>query len=497
LLLERLLRVSLAEVEARRARKAVPAQARVGRPWRMRVRRIVHAVTPRLPFAFTVLAAAATTAYFAYYTIQHHYRLQTSSWDLAIFDNMMWNLCRGEWFKASPDLGRTGSHIQYHATFVAYLLVPFYALRQQADTLLFLQALIVGAGAIPLFLLAKLKTQSGWVALVLAIAYCLHGPLHGPVFYDFHFLTLAPFFVWWVLYFFETGRRKLLIAAFVVTLLLREDVAACLSLASLFLLVSRQRPWWALGGGLLAAVYFIAMKFAIMPLHRGAADKETFTERAIPQQPPVGVERDDLRAAAERVDVARFRVGGRRGPAHAVRRHVALEQVEPVLPDDGARLGVERHHALLARHAAPDRVLDVEPVAHHDRRGSPPERHAPEKVLSVECPGLRQARLPRRAVAVGAPHFRPVAERDAPRALGRQRQAEPQNDDRDEVRLLEHDCVLLAYSGCRESAPIVPASAPRIDPWRARADQNVTPPLTPNVRGRPISPMNPEGAKLP
>jgi uncharacterized membrane protein len=115
------------------------------------------------------------------------------------------------------------------------------------------------------------------VALVLAIAYCLHGPLHGPVFYDFHFLTLAPFFVWWVLYFFETGRRKLLIAAFVVTLLLREDVAACLSLASLFLLVSRQRPWWALGGGLLAAVYFIAMKFAIMPLHRGAADKETFT----------------------------------------------------------------------------------------------------------------------------------------------------------------------------------------------------------------------------
>jgi hypothetical protein len=256
----------------------VPSAVRRGLSrWFERVRAVLAAAVPRVPFALTVLAAASTAAYFAYYTIQHHYRLQSSSWDLAIFDNMMWNLLRGEWFKASPDLGRTGSHIQYHATFDAYLLLPFYALRQQADTLLFLQALIVGAGAIPLYLLAQAKTQCRWVALALSLAYCLHGPLHGPVFYDFHFLTLAPFFVWWVLYFFETGRRKALIAAFVLTLLLREDVAACLSLAGLFLLVSRQRPWWAFWGGLLAAVYFVAMKFAIMPLHRGAADKETFT----------------------------------------------------------------------------------------------------------------------------------------------------------------------------------------------------------------------------
>lgn len=277
LLLERLLRVTFGELEAlRRPRDATPSGA--SRWARLEpVGRIVRAIVPRLPFALTVVAATGTVLYFAYYTIQHHYRLQTSSWDLAIFDNMMWNLCRGEWFKASPDLGRTGSHIQFHATFVAYLLLPFYALRQQADTLLFLQALIVGSGAIPLYLLGKLKTQSGFIGLLLAVAYCLHGPLHGPVFYDFHFLTLAPFFVWWVLYFFETGRRKLLVVAFVVTLLLREDVAACLSLAGLYLLVGRQRPWWAFWGGLLAAVYFVAMKFAIMPLHRSAADKETFT----------------------------------------------------------------------------------------------------------------------------------------------------------------------------------------------------------------------------
>lgn len=276
LLLERLLRVSFVELAARRAARG----PRVRKPWPRWLgwmRRPLDLVAPRLPFALTVLAAGSTAGYFAYYTILHHYRLQTSSWDLAIFDNMMWNLLRGEWFKASPDLGRTGSHIQYHATFDAYLFLPFYALRQQADTLLFLQALVVGAGAIPLYLLASFKTGSRWVALTLAIAYCMHGPLHGPVFYDFHFLTMAPFFVWWVLYFFETGRKKLLVASFVITLLLREDVSACLSLAALFLLVSGQRPWWAFWGGVLAAVYFVSIKFFVMPLHRSAADKETFT----------------------------------------------------------------------------------------------------------------------------------------------------------------------------------------------------------------------------
>lgn len=291
LLLERLLRVSLAELECVRQRAMLAPSSSVAvtpskfSSLRRALQRLraagakVRALTlwRRVPFALTVVAAAATGGYFAYYTVLNHYRLQTSSWDLAIFDNMMWNLLRGEWFKASPDLGRTGSHIQFHATFVAYLLVPFYALRQQADTLLVLQALIVGAASIPLYLLGKLRTGSTWIGLVLAVAYCLHGPLHGPVFYDFHFLTLAPFFVFWVLYFFETGRKKALVVTWLITLLVREDVAACLSVAALFLLVAKQRPAWAFFGGVLSAIYFIGMKFGIMPLHRAASDKQTFT----------------------------------------------------------------------------------------------------------------------------------------------------------------------------------------------------------------------------
>lgn len=235
-------------------------------------------VVRRLP---AVLVGGLTTffvVYFSYYTVLHHYRLQTHSWDLAIFDNMMWNLIRGEWFKATPDLGRTGSHIQYHATFSAYLLAPFYALRQKADTLLVLQALITGLGTVPIYLLATKRLASRSYGLVFALAYVIYAPLHGPIFYDFHFLTLAPFFIGWTLYAFETGRRKLLIVAFLAAILLREDQSACLSMAFLFYLLAGERPRWALGLGIFSAIYFVVVKFAIMPAHRTAgSDKETFT----------------------------------------------------------------------------------------------------------------------------------------------------------------------------------------------------------------------------
>lgn len=205
--------------------------------------------------------------YFSYYTVLHHYQLQTRSFDLAIFDNIMWNLLRGAWFKATPVLGRVGSHLRYHATFDAYLFAPFYALRQKADTLLVLQALVSGAAAIPIYLLVRRRLGSAIYGLVFAYAYVVHAPLHGPIFYDFHFLTTAPFWVSWVLYFFETRRNVWLALAWAAAVLLREEVSAGLATACLFYLLCGRRPVLALWGGVASAACFLVIKFIIMPAH--------------------------------------------------------------------------------------------------------------------------------------------------------------------------------------------------------------------------------------
>ncbi len=230
-------------------------------------RRAMPRLAPRLPALAVGLMVALVAAYLSYYAVLRHYRLETHSYDLAIFDNLMWNLLRGEWFKASPNIGETGSHIQNHATFSAYLLVPLYALRQKADTLLVIQAVLCAGGAIPVYLVAKRRLASAGAALALAYAYLVFAPLHGPLFYDFHFLTLAPLFVGWVLYFFETGRRGWLLLAWLLAIGLREEVSALLAMAGLFYLLCGKRPRWALLGALASGLYFVLVTVVIMPAH--------------------------------------------------------------------------------------------------------------------------------------------------------------------------------------------------------------------------------------
>ncbi len=204
--------------------------------------------------------------YCSYYTVLTHYRLQTTAYDLGIFDNLFYNLTHGEFFKATPDLRRDGGpHLQFHVTWVAYLLVPFYALRQQADTLLVMQSVIVALGAIPYFLLARYRTRSALFGLVICYLYIIYAPTHGPVFYDFHFLTIAPFFIGWAIYCFETKRRIGLAITWALALAVREDISATLAGLGLFYLLQGQRLRWAAFFVVTGTVYLFLMRFWMMP----------------------------------------------------------------------------------------------------------------------------------------------------------------------------------------------------------------------------------------
>ena len=214
----------------------------------------------------------AFAVYIGVHAVRQHYQLKTYSWDLGIFDNMMYNLLRGHWFKASPVLGPVGSHIQYHATFGAYLFLPIYALWQRPETLIVIQAVFAAAGAIPLYLIAKQRLGGSWLPLLFAYVYLVHAPLHSPLFYDFHFLTMSPVFVFTVIYCFERGKTWSLVLAWLVAISMREEVSATLGMCALYYLLIGRRPRWALFGGLASATYFLLVKFVVMPAHAQAGE---------------------------------------------------------------------------------------------------------------------------------------------------------------------------------------------------------------------------------
>lgn len=219
-----------------------------------------------LPPTLVTVACVLLFAHFAVYSVMRHYQMESRSYDLAIFDNMMWNLVHGEGFRSSPAFGPEGNHLARHATFGALLLAPIYALRQQADTLLIVQALMVASTPIPIYLMVKRMVRSAWIGCVMGICYAIYAPIHGAIFYDFHFLTTAQPLIAWVFYLMLTDKTRVLALVTAIALAWREDIGAVLAAggAIIFLRgVHRTRTFVLMA---VCSVYFLAMKFAIMPL---------------------------------------------------------------------------------------------------------------------------------------------------------------------------------------------------------------------------------------
>jgi uncharacterized membrane protein len=226
----------------------------------------------RLWLGVTLAAAAGYALFFAHHTIRYHHRALTLSWDLGLEDNLIWNVLHGGPFmKSSPLAGPIdSSHFGYHATLFAYVIAPFYALWPRAELLLLLQAILIAAAALPLYLFAERRVGSAPACLI-ALAYLLYPAVHGANLYDFHYLPIGVVFLWATLYAIDRERYVLALVFALLTLSIREDMAADLAVLGGFVALCLPRVRAGLLLMAVAAVYFIGMKLLVMPrfLHGG------------------------------------------------------------------------------------------------------------------------------------------------------------------------------------------------------------------------------------
>jgi uncharacterized membrane protein len=237
--------------------------------WVNKLRELLEKSGSALPFALVVIGVLGYAAVFSYFTIAFHRNVYSSSFDIGIFDNLMWNLVHGGPFlKASPELGPSGSHFGVHANLLAYPLALIYALAPGVETLLVIQATFLGGAAVPLFLFAR-RHVGNWPACLLACCYLLYPPVHGTNLYEFHFLALAPFFVLCSVYLIEARHDLLAVITVILTLLVREDVAAAMMVVGAYFVVSGLRPRAGLVLSAVSLLWFALMKFWLMPMVGG------------------------------------------------------------------------------------------------------------------------------------------------------------------------------------------------------------------------------------
>ncbi len=217
------------------------------------------------PLTCVVAAAIAYASYTGYHSVLQHHRLNTSAYDLAIYDNLMANGVRGDFFQSSVLFGpKGGNSLASHASLVLVFFLPIYYLYQHAETLLIIQSLLMGGAAITLYLFAATQLPRVPAALV-SILYLLYAPLHGANFYDFHWLTSSSILQFLLYFSIARRRHALLLITALLLFSIREDIPLGIGLLGAGLIVSRTR---AREGAMLiglALPFFVLIKFVVMP----------------------------------------------------------------------------------------------------------------------------------------------------------------------------------------------------------------------------------------
>lgn len=153
--------------------------------------------------------------------IRRHNAFGTFGFDFGIFDQGLWLLSRFH----SPFVTIMGVHLfGDHTSFILLPLVPFYWLAPSAKILIVAQAAALSTAALPLFLLARDKLRSEWLALGIAVAFLANPALQWSGWEQFHPDVFEVPLALAALYF-MTKRRWVPYAVFVVLLLaVKEDV---------------------------------------------------------------------------------------------------------------------------------------------------------------------------------------------------------------------------------------------------------------------------------
>lgn len=178
-----------------------------------------------------LLAAAVYIIFFSILSIIKYKLFLYSAYDLALFNQTLWNTLHGAPFWISV----TFPHIYLYDHIDGWLalILPVYGLFQHPITLLVLQSLFLGISCIPLYFIAQhfwetkkigtTRASAEQFALGVAMLWLLNPFIHNVNLFEFHFLPFFPFFLFSAVYAYLKNNRLWYVIMFTLAVCNRED----------------------------------------------------------------------------------------------------------------------------------------------------------------------------------------------------------------------------------------------------------------------------------
>lgn len=209
------------------------------------------------------------------HALMRHWAYHTDAFDLGNMDQAVWNTLHGHPFRFTNvglDWHGPPTRLGIHVEPILLLIAPLYLLHSGPETLILLQTVALGLGAIPLFLLSLRRLpELPLLGAAFVSAYLLAPELLGEALWDFHAVALATPLLLLALWAMDSRRYVWFVVAAVLAALTKEDVALALIPLGVYLAVWHRKP--RLGFTVAAlSVAWVAICFGvILPHFHGSA----------------------------------------------------------------------------------------------------------------------------------------------------------------------------------------------------------------------------------
>ena len=230
------------------------------------------------PAVLVWVVAAAFAGGFGATAVLRHRAFESGRFDLGNMTQAVWSTAHGDFLSVTNVHGEQVSRLGSHFDPILTLFAPLWWLWPDPELLLVIQAAAVGAGALPVFWLARKHVASDRAAAALAVAYLLSPPVQWLTVSDFHPVALACpllLYAWWHL---DEGRLwafALLAAAAIGT---KEHVGLVVAAIGVWYAVRHRAPRTGAAIAAAAGVAALVAALVVVP-HFAPAGASAFESR--------------------------------------------------------------------------------------------------------------------------------------------------------------------------------------------------------------------------
>jgi uncharacterized membrane protein len=202
------------------------------------------------------------TTIFSIFTISRYKALYVFAYDFGIFEQMLWSTINGNFmYQTINEI--SFNHFGIHFQPILLALLPIYFMFPQGETLLILQSLFIGLGALPIYLIAKRELKNP--SIVFPVAYLLYSPMHNVNLFDFHPVAFAPFLLGFTWYYMEKNDSKKFLIFSLLSLTIKESIFTIIFIIGLYSAVFKKNLKIGTAVSAAALLWGIISIFYIIP----------------------------------------------------------------------------------------------------------------------------------------------------------------------------------------------------------------------------------------